>query len=1055
MSELKDSTLISVCLLHTASASIKSSSDSLPSRPLAEISEDVSEPQSDKSPEGSDSEVGRKSLVPSSKPDDVQSRHEKVNGIISAMQKRSPSIEQSSLATPSERNFDKALPPTPIEADRESTKAPSRLNYDGYDSRPSLDSRVSSQSARPSTRDLYSAYEYKPKVKLGPRPSTDSVGIYEQQGAGDTESRPVSTLPAGLRMPSRKPVPASPESQQSQRAFPGWVSSREPLDSAPATPNQSFARKPPSVISNGLPTPTKTPEGKKAKMTPEKQRLMKALQLRQKQMAAKSQVKLESLSDEPEYPTPDIDNSILTAIVNASTPIDEPDIGPTSVKDLNEKPPHSSEDSPVSVPELSEGLYTQPSSVTDEEESATLKQNGGGTDGTPMKPENVPTKPVEGRQHSGNTYNKILPTQDENETQKEFQFTTPVSEGQADEKPALSEKAVSMPDREDFAAFGSTTNSKAHQDQSQEEHNGSSITTIMTDTTTTPAMGNVVVEMKNQDKHISQALASNRSDLSPKREIYTLDDTPMQHVGIEKPERIHAQQTSISKSISVPTDPVHADEAPLQAIGEHPEMNLGPDNSLAGISLTLLSSSKSVEDLQPESSHSTHQSQASEETMKRPSTVGTIEDRRTARQNRKRGVVSSHRVSSPDHSDEHFLWDDSFMEELKCATLEEAKPISVSKSPIKPVFSRTDGEQRPIDNSGGFRSVSSPLDRHVQDGQNQLSHPLQNPSPSRSFSAAHAHLSALQSPPASLPKKVGVSSGISQRIKALESLSSRPTSPVSSVPAPSFMNIRNVSIRSSSVAPDIPQGRAHQSHAGATHRSTSPSSSPGLVKPDPTKKGGKMRPESISVTATIVRDANDRSPKKQLDLSEPRALDLHKSPLLVDHQTMGHPPLSPLKPPRPRFSRYSSARSESSSSTEHRSERPPSVRRDSIASRLSISSRNGSEVDLPRSISDNSTSGLSSPDGFRNDKKESKRSRLMKRMSSISNMSRRSIAHALSPGPTEGSIIEQQEPVVEAPKPSAVDMGDVNIQFPDTLVSLLQYAVYTVLLTISLALEKT
>ena len=49
-------------------------------------------------------------------------------------------------------------------------------------------------------------------------------------------------------------------------------------------------------------------------------------------------------------------------------------------------------------------------------------------------------------------------------------------------------------------------------------------------------------------------------------------------------------------------------------------------------------------------------------------------------------------------------------------------------------------------------------------------------------------------------------------------------------------------------------------------------------------------------------------------------------------------------------------------------------------------------------------------------------------------MSRRSIAHALSPGPKEAPIIERQEPVQEAPSTS-VDVGDVNVQFPDNLVS--------------------
>ena len=149
---------------------------------------------------------------------------------------------------------------------------------------------------------------------------------------------------------------------------------------------------------------------------------------------------------------------------------------------------------------------------------------------------------------------------------------------------------------------------------------------------------------------------------------------------------------------------------------------------------------------------------------------------------------------------------------------------------------------------------------------------------------------------------------------------------------------------------------------------------------------------------------------------------------------MGPPPLSPLKPPRPRFGRYASTRSGSSSSNEQKLEPSPNTRRESFASIRSKSSRAGSEVELPHTLSDSSLSGVASLDGTQDEKKDSRRSRLLRRMSSISTMSRRSIAHALSPSPKQSPIIERQEPVQEGPS-TAVDVGDVNVQFPDTLVS--------------------
>ena len=399
------------------------------------------------------------------------------------------------------------------------------------------------------------------------------------------------------------------------------------------------------------------------------------------------------------------------------------------------------------------------------------------------------------------------------------------------------------------------------------------------------------------------------------------------------------------------------------------------------------------------------------------------------------GVVSHlRRTSSPEQSDEQFLSDDSFMEELKTVSVQEAKPVSVSKSPIRPVFSRNSSEPKLLEKPKAMRSVSSSLGDRPKAEDAFSPATLSSPSPIRSFSGSHAPYLTSQSNFIPAPKKIGVSSSISKRIKALEQSSSQPTSPtLQATPHATFISLRErkSSLKSRPATPDANGFPASLGRSSMAHFPPSTPSDP--LKLDPGIRPSRSRPESVSVTATIIRGVDDKSVRKLPDPFESSKVKLHPSPLLVEHQTTSPPFLPPLEPPRPRFARHASARSGSSSSSELKKDMSPKTsRRESFASWRSGSSRNGSDLDLPRSHSDRSMNGGSSLDGFKEEKKDSKRSRLLKRMSNISSVSRRSIASALSPGPKEPSIIEHQEPITQ-PRSSAIDIGDVNIQFPDTL----------------------
>lgn len=1141
--DLKDTALSSACSLHTATASIKSSNDSLPRRGLAGISEDASATRVDTVEGGVILGSTARDAEHSTGVEDL-SRPEKVNDVSGAesAHHRSTSATTQDLFRPrTTSNTDKPLPPPPPPEDHahEPTNAESILEYGDNNMRPSMDGRLSSNSTRPSTRDLYDAYGYKKKAKMGPRPSIDSVGAPNSIDSRTDDFRPVSTLPAGLRMPSRKAVPTRPASRQSQASPPTDSSSPVQFNpSAQASSPENMTPKKPatatvgpihvpdrnlSLLGNGSRTPKMTEPGS-PKMTPEKQRLMKALQLRQKQLAMRNSVNglgVKSVSEEPELTQPDIDDSILSAVIDASSLPEAPESVDIATKDLAKEESRLLGDSPISVPETAEGPSTQASSITDEEESTVQRQQKSLQSSTPVVSEHhdllpanlvkslhpqltgsqelasidsekeVPTRAIsiESVEHLSQPSAAVqlgTPLPDKNHAEEKATRTELPESGQ--HIPSLA-TGGDMPNNGHIALAESVNGDKQlSASEPLEGHamdNGSStnLGPLLLDRRSTPTADfNEDTEVQrappidyhdtvtsteevSQKKDLSESQSSEDHDkvysgldsnIHPRLSHRQSREPPVQRSDEAAPcgipdnivKPLLVRRSSSSKSITIPSDTVNAHEVPLPPIDEYEEMSLSPQRDLFQEPAPTYPPLDTDRESKAAMLQAKSPSQDDDHPATRTSASNELFERQTERQFRSQKAINpTKRVSSPDQSDEHFLSDDSFMEELKSATVQEAKPVSVSKSPMKPVFSRSESEQRVNESVRGSRSVSTPIDRAAKDEEVFSSPRLPTPlSTSRSFSAQHTPHPDSQQSHAPIPKKSGVSTSISQRIKALEQLSSRPTSPISPNLAPNtstFLGLRKASLRTPSSNSDY---RNSDSNRNGPHTAyPSPSPSPETVRSSLFKHSNKhesSRPVK-PVIATTIPDARNKSFETPSDFSEQRHLGLQESPFQREHQkspppaenkTMGPPPLSPLKPPRPRFGRYSSTRSGSSSSNEHKLEPPPATRRDSFASIRSKSSRAGSEVELPRTLSDSSLSGVASLDGTQDEKKDSRRSRLLKRMSSISNMSRRSIAHALSPGPKEAPIIERQEPVQEAPSTS-VDVGDVNVQFPDNLVS--------------------
>lgn len=1033
-SELVDPALSAACSLHTAPASIKSST-SLRQKGLAGITEDACENQTTVSP-GVDAEQGA---------DKISGVKESSTWHVGPESTPSPPIEQRSSPAPSSRtvrNTDKALPPTP-DSRNEDERPKRSVDHDEFQVRLSFEERHSSQSARPTTREGYNAYEYKPKVKLGPRPSLDSNGglLGSDPTSRTYDPRPVATLPASVRMPSRKVMPPKPvlPRRQTPPALPQSAGSQSTMvhnvssgsDFVNSDGSALPQRHTPKLI-HTMPIRSAATESKTPAMTPEKKRLMKALELRQKQIAAQKRdpgpgleglpIQLEQMAASK----PLQDDDLIRSSVEATEALDNPMAFQTTLRDndlgvvhtgnvhLAQRNSAKLDISPISAPEASDGPSTQASSVSEEGSFCIEKQANHQTEPTWEDP--------------GATDAASLSERLDNE---DDDLTKALTQRQGDCDSRRGESDAATEPQSDPTA--------QHQDMAYPQELASAHEELCPSTNDGKDEG--LISAPHARPPIGDFLNSFDASPSGHRDIGMLPSVVLDNVDGKADDQSRESYHGLLRQMSQGKDSINPHEVPLPAITEDEEIYLRPEQASRTGHET--STEHGTQHSPPEGSHPREEDdrliQEGASAKTRPLTADTVGKRHSVRQNRRHGLVEPvRRISSGENSDDQFLSDDSFMEELKCATVQEAKPISVSKSPITPVFPRSE-----VSESKTTRSVSTPLQMDPTKDIEVYPEPSTRLAPrSVSLSKTRSISPSNDSPP--MLGKVGVSSGISQRIKALEKLQSRPASPSSQMSSPATApspfatrGSRKSSVRSHPGTSDRPNNR--QALLSPTPI-ISPTTNFEVAHPKPynqfvsvkvASKPGKLRPESISVTARIIRDERNQTPEVPRDASEPRVMDLHHSPLKVEHKPADVKSSSSKKPP---MKRHSTAPSVSSNSTDHRSEPVTSSKRESLAS-ASNGSRRGSDSELPRSVSELSLSGINGGDGMKEEKKESRKSRLLKRMSNSMAASRRSIATALSPPPVrEESIAEQNEPMHEMPS-ATVEIGDVNIQFPDTLVS--------------------
>lgn len=1015
-SELNESTIASACMLHTSAASLTSdSSSSLRKSRLGGIAEDVEEgaaapmgkarnlPTPER-PESSDTKSSKaeridpsavpavtgpspskreeeiapkqgvniprrvdslappraipspvlqedKSSVPSPQIDNPTSvpppqQGEKVSSVHSSQNEKPSSPTFSSnkpLPAPPELTPRKKQPDVHPRRREEENDFDYRSRQSHDTTRPSFDHRQSSQILRPQADDAasqcssYSAY--KPKKKLGPRPHKDPEGRPKTSGAASKDKRAVANLPTNLRILNRPPPTnlTRPGSQHSSRSVPSNFRHRGELLSSELPPplplptshvTESYkSTDAGSFISKTALNPQKAPS-----ITPEKLRLMKALQMRKKQQA-------------------------LARRASTVSPPEADTLGPEKIAQSEAEP------------------GTEKPSHHIEARSGELDPEKDDSTATMQETNNAPLPPSNGTAEVQSP-TSALPEIDHPTTNLARTNTTPIKEVQK-EHPVKKDSGISsLADAENSAL-----------DPSVPSPTPQHVTKVSKQT-----------DVPERNPHGSEAIFS----------------------------KANGGSKAVEFKLSVNT----------AAVSSHPVMATSDDQ---------------------------HQSARKQDIgMKNVDVEHSMSDDPEAdtpdQNQRRRNLVELVKVlSSPEASD--VSDDDSFVEELQHAKLEEAKPISVARSPITPIFRNS--SDRLFE---ATRAVSAPIQVTTDSAAPTAEKP--RPISGRSASASTA-LPSL--PPitgdvgyALAAKKGTVSSGITTRIKALESFSRRdvtgspqqiaPPPPVSQKSSPSIwsfkkrtslLHIRSNTPNTSTSKVPAKQLPTPQPTPTAEKMPTSPSRPwPQRTGPAPQVDAPMQKGDSISVTARIIRDPNQNSTELADNPSEPVAMNLLRSPLTVEHersepqaQSIKSSTASTIRPE----SRSTSPKVERSrfSFSSTRSTVPKLPTSDSMARRMSQTSNQRAKIsgNVPLSPSDDSSIADDRP-------KESRTSRLMKRMSNLTGSSRRNIFNSLSSNGREqippAPIAERRESLTEQSSLTdslshVVDIGDVNVQFPDTL----------------------
>lgn len=582
-------------------------------------------------------------------------------------------------------------------------------------------------------------------MKLGPRPSLDvgTVGGRPHTSGAASYYRPVSTLPAGLKLFSRG---SKKEKERSKHPGdpPTMTISPPPMPDSTLLPSQDVHTRPHTsggrpntssepLMSPSLSSPTSAANPKLPIITPEKARLMKALQLRNK--------KKQEAINTPE-PTPP---AATDALVSPTSKIDRMSTGA----------PKEVEDTLAALDELvkadDSGIAFDATSTLKTDESDATR-----CDSYPVSPVG-PSEKAESTRASSISESTDETVQEPKDPKQPVQVETLVDD----------ETEQASPDHEE----------------------------------TTPISNDSIVSKGAQPapEHLERLSPTTYNPLQTSKEAAEAKSLKVEAPGtvegktydgilpVSKSEALQPEEVDLASGrpgIEV-SAPVASLRVPLSTPDQDADPELGPDMEDEPVSPSRLmrvpTSKFNVQDQIENVSETPILINRAQITPPEKSPVGstfsTADESHNSKKQRRKGLVEPIRtdISSANrslaNSEANFSSDDELMDELSSAVVQEAQPISVSKSPVSPVFpspKKRHGEQSRLS-----RVFSTPLRKEKSDAS-MLEPPSGERPPSRSVSAGAAYLNRISQQPSKplAAKKVNLGSGISQRIKALEKLSS-------------------------------------------------------------------------------------------------------------------------------------------------------------------------------------------------------------------------------------------------------------------------------------------
>ncbi|KAG6364359.1 hypothetical protein INS49_005960 [Diaporthe citri] len=1010
--ELKDTKLSAACSLHTASESASSSTSSLRRRRLMEIAEEE---------EGEQRTAKRQSTVEEEE-------------------------DHQSDIDPTESRPRSPITGPPVTLDPQLAFARSITSFETDTGR-----RLSSQSSR---QDYYSSSSYynKPRVKLGPRPSIDPAG---KQGSSGSV-RPVASMPASLKLSFKGAKRTKTQDDSSS------VISEEPGDNAfltPTTPlpgDSSLLQALRPRTSGGRPSTSSGVSVKslpsisapsKNTMTPEKLRLMKAMQLREKKKMASAQpppVPSVQVTADPEEAETAVEKPETRDETQTSAENDQ------AVDHLSLTKIESEGDNSSTIPTDHASVRTQtdsrpPSPICASSEVGDSTKASSVSDSTEETIQGQGDKNEQEHENNTGSAQEADTLKQDDARPGEAPAAGPDDAG-IESGPGVEGQEVSQ------APLTQTEQQPDTEDAQREAMNGQA-----------------VVEPMGPDPHEVTSVPGRIDEVGP------------------APVDPAAERTQDGSAASPPKW-----NLPISKYSTHDSSkNLAPSPIPAIVTSSTDTPDGDHQDLANAADTMEAESASSEKRSKRPEPINTDLDLPDKQPVQEDGQPAG---------------------EPQSATTQEAKPVIIASPVASPVTATSQGQPSEPPTPRIMRTVSSP----IQSPQKPT--PGAGPPSARSVSQGAAFHSRMNQQSASHlgPRPPGkLSGGLASRIKAFEQLATKPPSPGLPVvsakdrPSSAFFSVRKNSIRDGAQSPAaLERANSVRGRSPGNSLETSPEA---IIKPSRERSGSvasrlsvfeggnapRGRPESISVTARIVRDPGPTLPRPQETPHdhESSPLELRQSPLIVDHRKGAETPelehipdAAPPVPtplvhagePQPRKSlqerRLSKAGSQAAGDEPRDGHRPGqrtslTMARDflrdsmvgkdaastprplsmhqhhtSLMGRLSISSKRTSfgpdaATSPVNPLSPTSTGELSESGDDKKSKEGNRASRFMRRLSS-SLSPRKQSTPTISPTLAEESVADVEKatppramtaPSLPTAAPLAASLGDVNVQFPDNL----------------------